>query len=70
MSNPLNWDAVFEIALALKNQYPQAELEQVSLDDIYNWTVNLSSFEDDPDLANDDILTAILREWYEEINPL
>lgn len=70
MSNPLNWDAVYEIALALKNQYPQVDLEQVSLDDIFKWTVSLSNFEDDPDLANDDILTAILQEWYEENNPI
>lgn len=70
MSNPLNWDAVYEIALALKNQYPQADLEQVSLDDIFKWTVSLRNFEDDPDLANDDILTAILQEWYEENNPI
>lgn len=70
MSNPLNWDAVYEIALALKNQYPQADLEQFSLDDIFKWTVSLSNFEDDPDLANDDILTAILLEWYEENNPI
>jgi FeS assembly protein IscX len=70
MSNPLNWDAVYEIALALKTHYPQADLEKASLDDIYNWTVSLTNFEDDPDLANDDILTAILQEWYEENNPL
>ena len=70
MSNPLNWDAVFEIALALKTKYPQADLEKASLEDIFSWTIGLSNFEDDPDLANDDILTVILQEWYEENNPL
>lgn len=70
MVNSLNWDAVYEIALALKIQFPQADLENVSLEDIYSWTVGLSNFEDDLDLANDDILTEILQEWYEENNPL
>jgi len=31
--------------------------------------VALPDFADDPELANDGILTEILREWYEEINP-
>ncbi|MCH7663815.1 MAG: Fe-S cluster assembly protein IscX [Chloroflexi bacterium] len=70
MQDSLTWDAVFEIALALKTQYPQADLEKTSLEEIFQWTINLASFEDDPDLANDDILTAILREWYEENNPI
>ncbi len=70
MQDSLNWDAVYEIALGLKTQYPQVDLDKVSLQEIFQWTINLSGFDDDPDLANDDILTAILQEWYEENNPI
>ena len=70
MVNSLNWDAVYEIALALKSRYPHADLEQTSLEEIFEKTVKLPNFKDDPDLANDDILAAIFQEWYEECNPL
>ena len=46
--------------------YPDVEVEAVSLEELNNWIVNLPNFVDDPVLANDDILKAILREWYEE----
>lgn len=70
MNTGLYWDAVYEIALALKNQYPQEDLSEVSLNDIFTWTIGLPNFQDDPELANDDILLAIYQEWFEEINPL
>jgi len=38
----------------------------VTLKQIYEWTLALSEFEDDPALANDDILYAIYQDWYEE----
>jgi len=66
----LDWDAVYEIALALKKRFPKVELEDVSLQDIYNWTLSLPEFKDDPTLANDEILLAIYQEWFEENNPL
>ena len=70
MEQTLVWDAIYEIALALKAQYPQENLENVSLENIFEWTLNLPNFKDDPELANDEILMAIYQEWYEEINPL
>ena len=70
MNTGLYWDAIYEIALALKNQYPQEDLSEVSLNDIFTWTIGLPNFRDDPELANDDILLAICQEWFEEINPL
>jgi FeS assembly protein IscX len=33
---------------------------------IFRWTLALPMFEDDPALANDDILAAIYQDWYEE----
>jgi len=64
--NLLTWDSTYAIALELRRQYPDADLEQVSLQQIYNWTLALSDFEDDPALVNDDILSAIYQDWFEE----
>ena len=66
----LYWDATFAIARHLKAAHPQVDLSQVTLDMLYNWVIGLPTFKDDPHLANDDLLTAIYQEWYEEITPL
>jgi FeS assembly protein IscX len=70
ISAMLTWDDSYAIALALRAQYPHIELEQVSLGMIYRWTRALPDFEDDPELANEAVLTAIYQEWYEEATPL
>lgn len=62
----LNWESTYAIALELRRQHPDASLEQVSLQQIYKWTLALSDFEDDPALANEDILYAIFQDWFEE----
>lgn len=70
MPIPLYWDAIYEIALALKASHPQETLEDVTLGTIFRWTIALPDFADDPALGNDEILAAIYQEWFEEINPL
>ena len=67
MSKRLTWDSIYEIALALKALYPEETLENVSLQMIYDWVTALPEFEDDLELANDEILLAIFQEWYEEL---
>jgi FeS assembly protein IscX len=62
----LNWEATYAIALALRQAYPEIDLEDVSLGMIYKWTLQLKEFDDDPALANDEILSAIYQDWYEE----
>jgi FeS assembly protein IscX len=66
MTNPLNWESTFAIALVLKSKYPQMNLESVSLGDILRWTLALEDFQDDPALVNDEILSAIYQDWFEE----
>jgi FeS assembly protein IscX len=70
MDDLLTWDDSYAIALALKSAYPQVRLEEVSLNMVYQWTLALPGFSDDPELANDGILKAIYQEWFEEVNPL
>ena len=62
----LNWETSYAIALELRRLHPDVNLEEVTLQQIYNWTLELRQFEDDPALCNDDILSAIYQEWYEE----
>jgi FeS assembly protein IscX len=66
-SGNLDWDSSYEIVLALMESYPDAILENLGLDKLNALIVSLPGFADDPDLVNDQILQAILREWYEEI---
>jgi FeS assembly protein IscX len=70
MAEPLTWEDSYAIALALRERYPNVSLEDVSLSMIYRWTLALTRFQDDPELANDSILAAIYQEWFEEANPL
>jgi FeS assembly protein IscX len=66
----LYWDSPYAIALRLMAAHPEADLSNVTLGMLYNWVIALPEFRDDPQLANDDLLDAILQEWLEERNPL
>jgi FeS assembly protein IscX len=66
MSESLNWESTYAIALALKAAYPEIDLTDVSLNMIYDWTIALENFEDEPALANDQILASIYQDWFEE----
>ena len=63
----ITWDDSYAIAQELAKANPEINLEEVSLMMIYNWTMELPGFSDDPELANDAILEAIFQEWYEEV---
>ena len=62
----LSWESTYAIALELRRQHPDINIEEVSLGQIYQWTIKLNEFEDDLALANDDILYAIYQDWFEE----
>ena len=67
MPDTLTWDDSYAIAQALRQRFPSIDLEEVSLNMIYRWTVALPGFDDDPQLASDSVLAAIYQEWYEEV---
>ena len=67
MNEPLTWEATYAIALALKSAHPGIDMETVTLGDIHSWALALENFDDDPALVNDEILSAIYQDWYEEI---
>ena len=62
----LTWESTYAIALELRRQHKDVKIGDVTLGQIYKWTLELSEFEDDPALANDDILYAIFQDWFEE----
>jgi FeS assembly protein IscX len=66
----LTWEDSYAIAHALKLTHPDVDLKNVSLSTIHKWTIALPDFDDDPQLSNDGILSAIYQEWYEEVDSL
>lgn len=68
-SENLYWDATYEIILSLKAAYPDAVVETIGLEQLYQYVTTLPNFADDPRMANEGILNEILREWYEEVTP-
>ena len=64
----LYWEASYEIVLTLMEQHPDADLDTLGLQQLFEWIIHLPGFADDPILAHDGLLTEILREWYEEHN--
>ena len=69
-NSPLTWDDSFTIAQLLRERHASHRVEDVSLMMIYRWTLQLPEFQDDPQIADEIILAAILKEWFEEANSL
>jgi FeS assembly protein IscX len=63
----LNWETSYAIAIELKRRHSDVNIEDVSFQQIYGWTLELEEFEDDPALCNDEILSSIYQEWFEEL---
>ena len=62
----LTWESTYAIALELRRQHQDVNIENVTLQQILDWTLQLPEFEADPALVNDDILYAIYQDWFEE----
>jgi FeS assembly protein IscX len=62
----LTWDDGYEIVQQLRESYPDRDVEDIGMDELFQMIVGLPSFGDDPALVNEGILKDILREWYEE----
>ena len=70
MSDSLYWDSSYAVARRLMQAHAHVDLETVTLKMIQEWALDLPEFADDPKLVNDELLTAIYQEWYEELNRL
>jgi FeS assembly protein IscX len=61
----LDWESAYAVALELRTRHPAAQLQDVTLGEIFHWTLELPEFADDPAMCNDEILQSIYQEWYE-----
>jgi FeS assembly protein IscX len=63
---PIYWEPTYEIVLALMAEHPDVDVNTVGMQQLLDWIVALPNFADDPEIVSDELLRAILREWYEE----
>lgn len=70
MTDELYWDSTYAIALALIEQHPDLDPEDVGLAEMAELVENLPGFSDDPELATERILLDIQIVWYEETTNL
>ncbi len=65
-SYPLYWEPTYEIVLALMAAHPAVDVNDVGMQQLFEWIIALPNFADDPRIVSDELLRDILREWYEE----
>ena len=65
----LYWDATYAIVLELKEQHPNADVESIGLEQLFQMIIALPNFADEPEMVNNSLLESILWEWYEEVTP-
>lgn len=59
----MRWDDTEKLAKALEENYPEEDLDYLSLNDIEDLILELSDFEDDPEDVTDRALQLIKEEW-------
>lgn len=60
------WTDVHEIAIALEEHHPNADILQVRFTDLWQWIQDLPGFKDEPTRSNEKILEAIQMAWLDE----
>jgi FeS assembly protein IscX len=66
LSDSLNWEASYALARELRLRHPSVDLVEVSLEMVFNWVLAIPGFDDDPELANEEVLLDIYQDWLEE----
>jgi FeS assembly protein IscX len=66
VSKSLRWLDVRDIALALEEAHPEADVVNLRFTDLHKWVMALPGFADDPNRSNEKILEAIQQMWLEE----
>jgi len=59
----MRWNDAEELAKALEENYPDEDLEYLSLNDVEDLILELSDFEDDPEDVTDRALQLAKEEW-------
>lgn len=62
----LQWTDTLDIALALDEQFPEVDPNQVNFVDLRSWIMALEEFDDDPARCGERILEAVQMAWIDE----
>jgi FeS assembly protein IscX len=62
----LRWTDVRDIAIALDEAHPNADVVNLRFTDLWQWVQDLPEFDDDPKKSNEKILEAIQMTWLDE----
>ncbi|HEX2580932.1 MAG TPA: Fe-S cluster assembly protein IscX [Dongiaceae bacterium] len=62
----MRWTDTIEIAIALDEVHPEADVVNLRFTDLWKWVQALPEFSDDPQRSNEKILEAIQAAWLEE----
>ncbi len=62
----LYWDSTYAIAIALLDNHPQVNPENIGLEELARLVEGLPGFEDDPSQVTEQLLLDIQTVWYEE----
>lgn len=62
----LRWSDTFDIAIALEEAHPDADVVNLRFTDLWTWIKDLPDFDDDPQKSNEKILEAIQMAWLDE----
>ncbi len=66
MGKALRWTDVRDIAIALDEAHPDADVVNLRFTDLWQWVQQLPDFSDDPAKSNEKILEAIQMAWLDE----
>ena len=64
----LSWTDIEDIALALRDKYPDQDPAFIRFTDLHKWITELDGFDDDPKKSNESKLEAIQMAWLDEFN--
>lgn len=61
----MTWDDPEDIALALREKFPEQDPLRVRFTDLHRWVTELEGFDDDPAASTEGKLEAIQMAWHE-----
>jgi len=63
----MTWGDAEDIALALREKFPDQDPLRVRFTDLHRWVTELEDFADDPAASSEGKLEAIQMAWYDQV---
>ena len=67
VAKALKWADAQDIAIALTEAHPDADVAHLRFTDLHRWVTELDGFVDDPKRSNEKLLEAIQMAWLDEL---